>query len=62
MNISTLDVAILSYPAEVCRKQYGDLKYYDRLAKAFEFYELAISKGMLMSYGVSGHSSFTGTN
>jgi len=24
MNIETLDVAILSYPAEVCRAVYGD--------------------------------------
>jgi hypothetical protein len=61
MNLSTLDIAILSYPTEVCRGAYGDAKYFNKLAKAFEFYEFAISKGWLMSYGVSGHNSFTGT-
>ena len=62
MNLATLDVAILSYPAEVCRGVYGDALYFNKLSKAFEFYEYAISKGWLRSYGVSGHNSFTGTD
>lgn len=61
MNLATLDVALVSYPTEVCKGIYGDAKYYNKLAKAFEFYEFAISKGWLKSYGVSGHNSFTGT-
>ena len=61
MGLTTLDVAILSYPTEVCRGIYGDAQYYNKLAKAFEFYEYAISKGLLRSYGISGHNSFTGT-
>ena len=61
MNLSTLDVAILSYPAEVCRGVYGDAQYFNQLAKAFEFYEFAVSKGWLKSYGISGHNSFIGT-
>jgi hypothetical protein len=30
------------------------------LARAFEFYEYAISKGFLKSYGISGNSSLSG--
>ena len=62
MNLVTLDVAILSYSAEVCRGIYGEAQYFSKLAKAFEFYEYAISKGWLKSYGISGHNSFTGTD
>lgn len=62
MNIQTLDVAILSNPYEVYRGHFGEVKYDLMIAKAFEFYEYAISKGMLRSYGISGHNSFTGTS
>ena len=62
LNLETLDVAILSNPTEVCRGVYGDAKYYNKLAKAFEFYEYAISKSWVKSYGVSGHNSFIGTD
>jgi hypothetical protein len=30
------------------------------LARAFEFYEYAVSKGFLREYGISGTSSFSG--
>lgn len=32
------------------------------LAKAFEFYEASVQKGLIKSYGISGHNSFRGLN
>ncbi len=58
MNIKTLDVAILAHPYEVYRGLFGQDKYEATLAKAFEFYEYAISKNLVRQYGISGNNSF----
>jgi predicted aldo/keto reductase-like oxidoreductase len=58
MNVSCIDAAILSYPFEVCHGFFGAEKYKTMLCKAFEFYEASVQKGMIRSYGISGHNSF----
>lgn len=60
MNIKTLDVAILNNPYEVYKGYYGQAKFDTMLARAFEFYEYAITKGFLREYGISGNSGFSG--
>ena len=68
LNLQTLDCAILQDPFEAT---FGGLtpdmaslsatvryrKYLERLAKAFEFYEDAVSRGLIRSYGISSVES-----
>lgn len=64
MNLSTLDVAILSMPFEIIcnQEELPEAKYEAMMAKAFEFYEYAISRGVLKEYGVLGYAGFHGSS
>ena len=58
MNISTLDCAFLDEPHETIRRFMDDKAQFNaQLTRAFEFYEGAVSDGLIRSYGVSVNES-----
>ena len=58
MNISTLDCAFLDAPHETVRRFMPDKAEFNaQLTRAFEFYEGAVSDGLIRSYGVSVNES-----
>ena len=66
LGLQTLDAVLLTQPFEVAYHS-PDLKhasekrrhihFYDKLAKAFEFYESAVQDGRIRSYGITAYDS-----
>ena len=66
LGLQTLDAVLLTQPFEVAyhtkELRYASLErqlnhYYDKLAKAFEFYESAVQDGRIRSYGITAFDS-----
>ena len=65
LQLSTLDAALLTQPHETCNhhdmqhasKEHRKQKYFDQLARAFEFYEKAVQDGRTRSYGITASES-----
>ena len=65
LQLSTLDAALLTQPHETCNhhdmqhasKEHRKQKYFDQIARAFEFYEKAVQDGRTRSYGITASES-----
>ena len=65
LNLHTIDAVLLSQPFETTyweglehsSTEKRKRRYFDALAKAFEFYESAIAEGRIRSYGMTGTDS-----
>lgn len=65
LNLHTIDAVLLSQPFETTyweglehsSTEKRKRRYFDALAKAFEFYESAVAEGRIRSYGMTGTDS-----